>query len=149
MKDWQKQETQLLENIVNNLEGIEKCLNLFNNLRGYEDLVYRFYHQSIQVFQAQNFINSGYEKLKSLNPKKEKKLDEYYEEIVHEAMSKEFSLETNKIWTRETRPIIEAFLHTRYFIEQARHYGLELEKEKIPLRKPFGWAALLTLYKIW
>lgn len=142
-----KQENQLLENIINNLNKIDSELNFFNNMRGYEDLVYRFYHKSKKVFQAHEKILDGYRLLKRLDPKKEKKFDEYYEQIIQEAISQNF--ESNSDWTIKTRPIIEAFLHTRYFLEQARQYGLELEIGKIPVCRPFGWAALQTLYNNW
>lgn len=147
--EMQIQENQLLENIIDNLDKIDSELKFFNNIRGYEDLVYRFYHKSKKVFQAQGKILDGYNLLRKLDPKKEKKFDDYYEQIVREAISKEFSSETNIEWTKETRPLIESFLHTRYFLEQALNYGLEFEKGKIPMEMPYGWAALRTLYGSW
>jgi hypothetical protein len=52
----------------------------------------------------------------------------------------------NDRWLSETRPIIEAFFHARYFLEMAVHYGQALDKP--PNAMPSGWAALLYLYNL-
>jgi hypothetical protein len=52
----------------------------------------------------------------------------------------------NQKWAMITRPIVEAFLHSKYFIEMAVKYGKELEEA--PQCMPSGWAALTELYKI-
>jgi hypothetical protein len=44
----------------------------------------------------------------------------------------------------ETRPILEAFFHARYFLEMAVKYGGRLSVA--PRVMPSGWAALLSLY---
>jgi hypothetical protein len=45
-----------------------------------------------------------------------------------------------------SRPIVEAFLHARYFLEMAVRYGRELKATPMPL--PSGLAALLYLYDL-
>ena len=47
-------------------------------------------------------------------------------------------------WTKETRPIVEAFFHARYFLEMACRYARELDEAPDVL--PSGWAALLCLH---
>ena len=44
----------------------------------------------------------------------------------------------------ETRPILEAFFHARFFLEMAARYGAELGKP--PQVLPSGWAAFLYLF---
>jgi len=65
-----------------------------------------------------------------VRPKKKKSFCIEYEEILKEGIGKKFEMSHNQRWTQETRPIIEAFLHTKYFLEMGLKYGLELELGK-------------------
>jgi hypothetical protein len=57
-----------------------------------------------------------------------------------------FEMDHNARWLSETRPILEAFFHARYFLETAVRYAKELEQP--PQVLPRGWAALLALYRL-
>jgi hypothetical protein len=52
----------------------------------------------------------------------------------------------NHIWAKVTRPFLEAFFHTHYFLSLAIRFGKELDEA--PNCMPSGWAALTELYKI-
>ncbi|MFO0686909.1 MAG: hypothetical protein U0234_32900 [Sandaracinus sp.] len=80
--------------------------------------------------------------LRALAP--ERPLSPYLEEILAEGTGIEFTPEHNGRWTEVTRPIVEAFVHARYFLEMAAKYGRELEAP--PRIMPSGWAALLYFY---
>jgi hypothetical protein len=67
-------------------------------------------------------------------------------QIVKEGTGKTFENEHNRRWPQETRPIVEAFFHARYFLEMAVRYGKDLEHP--PRMLPSGWAALLYLYNL-
>ena len=67
-------------------------------------------------------------------------------EIVKEGTGKTFKLEANENWTRETRPIVEAFFHARELLRYMHRYGQSLEHA--PNGLPSGWAAVLYLYNI-
>lgn len=43
-----------------------------------------------------------------------------------------------------TRPIVEAFLHAKYFLEMMIKYAREMDAA--PIMLPTGWAAILELY---
>jgi hypothetical protein len=45
-----------------------------------------------------------------------------------------------------THPILEAFWHTKYFIQMMLKYGRELESA--PQCLPSGWAAVLYLFEL-
>lgn len=62
-----------------------------------------------------------------------------------EATGKKFTLDMNQRWLESTRPIVEAFLHARYFLEMTIKYGKELKEPPMHLR-PHGWAAALGLF---
>jgi hypothetical protein len=64
--------------------------------------------------------------------------------IYEQGTSKGFTQDTNENWEAETRPILEAFWHAKYFLEQAIRYGKVIDGPEYML--PSGWAALLYLY---
>ena len=55
-------------------------------------------------------------------------------------------MEDNEHWPDVTRPILEAFFHSKYFLEMAVKFGRSLEHP--PRLMPSGWAALLYLYNL-
>jgi hypothetical protein len=108
---------------------------------GYEDPVYRFYHQSFKVYGLQQSTNAVVALLRKLSP--ETALNSWFLEIVAAGTGKEFRLEDNRNWTVVTRPILEAFFHARFFLEMASRYR---SLEEPPQLLPSGYAALLYLY---
>lgn len=108
---------------------------------GYEDPVYRFYHQSFKVYYIQEQTKSILAALTDLAP--ERPLNPWFLEIVSRGTSHKFVAEHNSRWTEVTRPMLEAFFHARFFLEMAVRYST-LESPPRPL--PSGYAALLYLY---
>jgi len=109
---------------------------------GYEDPIYRFYHQSFKVYALQGQTSRIVAALESLRPGQP--LDEGFRRIVADGTGRTFAPEHNRRWLEETRPIVEAFFHARYFLELAVQYGGRLHTP--PRVLPSGWAALLELY---
>ncbi len=110
---------------------------------GYEDPVYRFYHQSFKVFALQSETGSIVSLLASLAP--ERPLNRQFVEIVEQGTGRVFTVADNAHWTTSTRPIVEAFFHARFFLEMAVRYS-DLVAPPQPL--PSGYAALLYLYDL-
>ncbi|MBT3296567.1 MAG: hypothetical protein HN919_12175 [Verrucomicrobia bacterium] len=146
---WQKrrdQEATLLANIKTALPRLEEALEKCSSHWGYEDPIYRFYHHSFKVYWLQSNTRANAELLRSLAPGKPV-LDPFFEEILRAgATDKEFKREHNRDWLTHTRPFLEAFFHTRYFLEMAVKYGQELTSP--PAVLPSGWAAILCLYNL-
>ena len=123
----------------------------------HEDRIYRFYHHSCKVYPLQDATVEIVSVLQSIAP--ERKLTEYFMTIIQEGTGKSFNTKSNQRWLKETRPIVEAFFHARYFLEMAVKYGKELdiventnpetieEKFRVGLI-PSGFAALLQLYEM-
>lgn len=111
---------------------------------GYEDPIYRFYHQSMKVYGLQQSTESIVQALQQLSPNT--KLNPWFLHIVKAGTGREFGMEDNARWLRVTRPILEAFFHARYFLEVAVKYGATLKRP--PNCLPSGWAALLYLYNM-
>jgi hypothetical protein len=134
----------LFENLRREVFELETLLDECSGDWGYDDPVYRFYHHSFKVYSLQNRTLTIAAKLASLLP--DVPLNEWFMTIVQDGTGKEFSREHNQNWLANTRPIVEAFFHARYFLEMAVKFGRSL---KFPPRfLPSGWAALLYLYNL-
>ena len=135
---------ELLKNLRAQLPALEELLERYSGSWGYEDPVYRFYHQSFKVYNLQRQTLEIVAKLQALAPSVP--LNVWFMSIVRDGTGKTFTIEDNKSWLAATRPIVEAFFHARYFLEMALKYGRELQFP--PERLPSGWAALLYLYDL-
>lgn len=146
MSDRGERDAELLANIRAHLPQLERLLEEVSSHWGYEDPVYRFYHQSFKVYAVQRQTRRIVDALKDLAPDRAQ-LSPMFEEICAAGASgNEFEEEHNPQWTTHTRPLIEAFLHAKFFLEMAVKYGKALESP--PSLLPSGWAALLSLYQM-
>lgn len=110
----------------------------------YEDIIYRFYHQSFKVFGLQGHTLEIVALLQSLTPGHH--LNKLFMCIVSDGTGKTFTLDDNQHWRQTTAPIVEAFFHAMYFLEMAVKYGKLIESAEGSL--PSGWAGLLYLYDL-
>jgi hypothetical protein len=131
---------KLLQSIKANLQSLGELLEATDD----EDVMYRFYHQSFKVYRAQSYTEAIVAKLQELAPQLQ--LNSWFMEIVRAGTGREFTASDNEQWTAVTRPIVEAYLHARYFLEMACKYGKELESP--PEIMPSGWAAVLYLFDL-
>ena len=132
----------LFANLKAAIVELEKLLEACSSHWGYEDGVYRFYHQSFKVYALQGSTAAIVAALQALAPGR--KLNDWFLQIVKDGTGKAFDMEHNRRWLEVTRPIVEAFFHARYFLEMAVRHGKELEAP--PRLLPSGWAAFLYLY---
>jgi len=140
----QKRHDALLANIKAHLLETEKLLVGFHAAE--EDGTYRFYHQSFKAFQLQPYIRRARDLFTRIAPDGAT-LNAWFTAICDGAVGHEFdSGRTNDNWQVETRPVLEAFWHCKYFLEQMLRYGRELETA--PQMLPSGWAAILYLYNM-
>jgi len=133
----------LLARIKENLPELEAMLEKVSGHWCYEDMIYRFYHQSFKVYwvQAQTLeIVDALEKISGVD-----NLQPWFMEIVKEGTGKKFDMGHNKEWTKHTRPMVEAFLHAKYFLEMAVKYG---KMDNVDTVIPSGWASLAALFRI-
>lgn len=136
-------ETLLLARMQAQHEALKALLDASSDHWGFEDPVYRFYHQSFKVFWLQRQTETIVQRLSSLLP--DCPLHPWFLEIVRQGTGLEFSTSDNNRWTLVTRPIVEAFFHARFLLEMAVRYAT-LEAPPSPL--PSGYAALLYLYQL-
>lgn len=134
----------LFANLKAALPELEQLLHQCSGEWGYEDPIYRFYHQSYKVYALGHATKRIAAALQALAP--EQQLNEWFLRIVAQGTDKTFAHEHNAHWLEVTRPIVEAFFHARYFLEMAVTYGRGLTAP--PRTLPSGWAALLYLYRL-
>lgn len=141
MRGSMQTDAELLANIQARLPELEKLLEEINSHWVYQDLVYRFYHQSFKVYGIQAETKRIVEMLRSVAPSGAS-TNPFFDEIYEAGASgKQFEDSHNKQWTEHTRVLVEAFFHAKYFLEMAVKYGRELPET--PATLPSGWAALL------
>jgi hypothetical protein len=141
----QAEAVKLLAAIKKELPKLEAFREKVNDHWGCEDLIYRFYHQSYKVFRCQEYTKEIVGMLQGLAP--HLPLNAWFREIVAQGTGKTFTMEVNQHWTETTRPIVEAFFHSCYFLEMVCKYGKELEES--PQFMPSGWAAVQTLFDLY
>jgi hypothetical protein len=134
-------EKALLLNLQRTKSEMESLLGKCKDHWGYEDPIYRFYHQSFKVYSLQASTRSIVDKLQALVP--ERPLNPWFVQIVESGTGKRFQFEDNARWLEVTRPIVEAFFHARYFLEMAVRYA---DLKTPPESLPSGYAALLSLF---
>lgn len=152
----------LWKNLKKAKPKLERLLVTESGHWSYEDGVYRFYHQSFKVFYLQARTLEIVEALKQLAPPEGEEsrfkfylkkgalpsefpiLHPWFMKIVQDGTGKEFDLKDNENWLPVTRPIVEAFLHAKYFLEMAVRYAKDLKRP--PAMLPSGWASVLYLY---
>ncbi len=137
------EEDQLLAALHTNRPDLESLLERASDHWGYEDPVYRFWHQSFKVYDLQAETLAIVEALRNLAPRRP--LNAWFEQILADGTGKEFELSHNQDWLPHTRPIVEAFFHARFFLEMAVRYARLADP---PRTLPSGWAAFLYLYDL-
>lgn len=141
-----RKDDELLANIQARWSELAELLEEISSHWVYEDLVYRFYHQSFKVYALQSETKRIVAALQSVAPNATT-FSPMFEEIYQAGASgKQFEIEHNQQWTLHTRIFLEAFFHAKFFLEMAVEYGKELQAAPTPL--PSGWAALLCLYDL-
>ena len=137
-------ERRLLAALRERLPILQKLFAEVSEHGGYEDPVYRFYHQSFKVYGLQPQTTQIVAALQALLP--ERLLNAWFRTIIAEGTGKRFEMEHNRRWLAETRPIVEAFFHARFLLEMACRYGEAFTEP--PEVLPSGWAALLYLFDL-
>jgi hypothetical protein len=136
---------ELFKNLKTALPALEKMLHKMNGEWYGEDGIYRFYHQSFKTYRLQSCTEQIVIALSNLMP--HRSFNEWFETIILEGTGKHFDMNhSNRNWLKETRPIIEAYSHAKYFLEMAVKYGKLLDTP--PNMLPTGWAAFLYLYNL-
>ncbi len=134
-------EDALLRNLRSRQSELTAILEECSSHWGFEDPIYRFYHQSFKVYALQDQTSRIVRVLESLAP--DRPLNPWFRQIVEQGTGRSFKQDDNADWTRITRPILEAFFHARFFLDMAVRYATLPEP---PLPLPSGYAALLRLY---
>jgi hypothetical protein len=135
----------LLSRIKARMAEIDALVAEFADQWAEEDGVYRFYHQSMKVFHLQAPVRKAFKLISEIGGEEDQP-NEWYCQIVKEGTEHDFNEQTDDDWLAQTRPIREAFWHTKYFLTMMAKYGKELETVTMPIAS--GWAAVLCLFEL-
>lgn len=147
---------KLLQAIKDRQKLLEAKLKEIDDHWASEDFVYRFYHGSFKVYGMQSLTTDIMDLFREIAEQDLSlyfnksddgriKLNGQLEKIVSEGTGKTWDISHNHRWDEETRPIVEAFFHVRYFLQMMCKYGRELDEA--PRCLPSGWASVLYLYR--
>ena len=134
----------LLANIKAHLPALEALLAKCNSDWGIDDAIYRFYHQSFEVYLVQSLTLEVVEALRTLAP--DRPLNRWFMQIIADGTGRTFVFEDNQRWLEVTRPIVEAFFHARHFLAVVVQAADQLEEP--PTLLPTDWATVLYLYDL-
>jgi len=134
----------LFTNLKRDHSALEALLSRCSEEWGAPDAVYRFYHQSFELYPVQSLTVDIVEALQALAPQRE--LNSWFRLIITEGTGKKFVPDVNQRWLQETRPMVEAFFHAKHFLEMAVRSARELDEP--PTLLPIPWATILYLYKL-
>jgi hypothetical protein len=143
--EYDRLEALLLQNMKQQAAPLRELLEQVNGPWGYEDRIYRFYHQSFKVFILQDYTKQIVSALAGIAPER-RAFCNFFAEIIAAGTEREFDMKDNQHWVERTAPIVQAFLHAKYFLEMAVKYAPQLNEP--PQVMPSGWAALLSLYTL-
>lgn len=135
----------LLENLRLQEPELRKLLDEVNDHWGYEDGIYRFYHQSFKVYHLEHSTAGIIAALAGVAPEG-RAFCGSFEQLTRTGTGREFTAEDNEHWVERTAPIVQAFLHAKFFLEMAVKYGVVFTEP--PQILPSGWAAVLCLYRL-
>lgn len=136
---------ELLSNLKQHRDRLQQLLDRVADEPWVTDLVYRFWHHSFKVYDLQNLTVAIVAALREVAPTSRPGLNGWFEAIVAQGTGRTFQLEDNQRWLDVTRPMLEAFWHARFFLQQAVRYA---DLDAPPALLPSGWAALLYLYDL-
>jgi hypothetical protein len=158
-------DARLLENIKKHLSELEELLTEMSGDKRYAWAVYRFYHSSWKAYEipfytrrivdALRDLADGLKPYRVLSPDSagEREIcaqpfSKYFVEVLNDGIKDYKSIpEDNENFASHTRPLVEAFLHSFFFLQMAVKYGRAFDAPPIH-GLPEGWAALLELFRI-
>ena len=132
---------ELRDNLILYNEDIENLFNGFHATESLEYYMYKHYTQSFKTYSLQKYTEAGHNLLETIAPKG-KQLTQWYKDLVAEGTGKKFDLAHNQDWPTHTRPIVEAALHTDFFLKTCIEQANKTDNN-------IGWAALCALYDIY
>ena len=107
----------------------------------YENCLHKFYTGSFKVFHYQRETLRIVEALEAIAPEG-RGFCPMFKEIIRLGTGHEFTTADNEHWIERAAPIVQAFLHARFFLQMA------LKHTPAPPVLHAGWMALLSLYEL-
>jgi len=135
----------LFQKILDNFDEIEKLKTKLDSDWGLTERFYRMYHQSFKTFRVQKDTMKCFELFQKIAGS-DFTINKWFCQLVQEGTGHEFDLSHNQNWLEHTRPMMEAALHTKFFLDLLVKHKEEFEKDEIPSVISFGLATVLYLF---
>ena len=131
----------LLAIVKKHLPRLEILLEEMNLLQ--EILIYRCYQGSFKAYDFQEKTLEVVSLFREIGEIEGLTLHEYFEEVVSAGTGQR---NLNQEWTVGQRPILEAFMHVRLFLEIMVKYAKNTEP--MPSFISYGWLGVMELYEL-
>ncbi|TSI05278.1 hypothetical protein [Lysinibacillus sp. BW-2-10] len=107
-----------------------------------KEAVYRLYHQSFKVYNIQKWSQDVLELLEQVS---KEPFHPILREMIRNGTNQTFETTYNSMWYTKAKPIVDLFLHLRFYVEVALDEIQKTDKER------FGspsWYLLLYLWNM-
>lgn len=104
--------------------------------------ILRFYNSDLRVYDLRLLVERAGVVFREIAGEGELALP--FEILVQDAAVDRLDLRNSRVWIMSALPVLTAFHHCQFLVEQHVRYGREMERA--PDVPPVGWAALLCLY---
>ena len=143
-------DADLLKNIKVRLKEAEDLLAEVEDHWAEQDLVYRYYHHSYKVYYIQGLTNKIVDFMVAVDPKPKEKRRENFDvrflRILDDGTGHVFHVDHNHEWDKRARPMLEAFWHAKYCLQNMIRSAKEMEEAKGMLAS--GWAGVLSIFRM-
>lgn len=140
-----KRKKILFQRILDHFDEIKELKERLDGDWGLTERFYRMYHQSFKVYRVQAETQKClelFQKIAGLDFT----INEWFLQLVREGTGHEFDMSHNQNWLEHTRPMMEATLHAKFFLDLFVRHKEDFEKKEIPSVVSFGLATVLYLF---
>jgi len=135
----------LLANLRRRAPDLRTLLDRVSHWNVYDHCLYKFYAGSFKVYHLQDATEQIAAALAAIAPDG-RTFHPIFIEIVRAGTGREFTKDDNEHWVERTAPIVQAFLHVKFFLEMAVKCAVSPDP---PRSVGSGWQALMELYLVY
>ena len=136
---------ELLHNIQSHLDDLKQLHASLSEFWDFDSYKFRLPRQEQNIRWAQQQIRKIAHLLRYISPG-ERAFHPFFQSLIEEGINSRLDCQGNREKFANERQVLKSFFQMTYFLEIAIKYGQTLEE--LPEKPPFGWSALLSLYRL-
>jgi hypothetical protein len=136
---------ELLQNIKSHLDDLKQLRSSLNELWDFTSYRFRGQRNEQNMLRAQQQIGKIAHLLRRISPR-DRAFHTFFQQIIDDGINARLDCVSNRERFANERQVLKSFFQMTYFLEIAIKYGEMLDD--LPEDPPFGWSALLSLYRL-